>query len=378
MIYLDNNATTRIDPRVVDAMTRVHAAGPANASSLHRFGRESNRRLTEAADRIADVLHSRVDRPGGPRLIWTSGGTESNHLAVTGIRRDEPLAVSAIEHPCVLEAAGSEAARGRPVHYLAVDRRGVVDLHALGERLRADDRPGVVALMSANNETGVLQPVETAASLCAGAGVHLHVDATQTVGKLEFAPERWGIGSAAFAAHKFHGPAGVGGLWVRGGVEIDPVMRGGQQQLGTRPGTEPVALIVGMAEALSLSRDGRDDAAIRMAAMRDRIESDLMAAGDVVVHGGDADRLPHTTCLSPRGVDRQTLLMALDFAGVAVGSGSACGSGSMPPSHVLRAMGAGDESLKSAFRVGVSRMTTDEELNSAIGLILRCIGRLRS
>ena len=379
MIYLDNNATTAIDPQVADAIRRVWDLGPLNPSSQHRFGRRSRNLLDEAISRLGQVLGADVDSPGGDSLVLTSGGTESNQLALQGLGDpDGPLVISQIEHPSVLEPARAAASAGRTVRVIPVDTDGRIDLIAARRSIvEASPRAALVSVMSANNETGVIQPIEELAAICREADVPLHVDATQTVGKLPFDFGRSGATAITAAAHKFHGPAGIGLLLVRSGVELRPMFRGGEQQLALRAGTEPVALAVGMAEAIDLAA-AHFDTTSRLGALRERLETGLLASfPDLVIHGQKAPRLSGTSCLSFPGADRQAMLMALDMAGVACSSGSACASGSSRPSHVLAAMGVPDGQIDTALRFGFSRFSSLEDCERAIERISRQYQRLR-
>ena len=379
MIYLDNNATTAIDPRVAEVMHHVACSGPLNPSSQHAAGRRARRLLDDAVVQIGRLLGAAVDRPGGERLIITSGGTEANQLALHGLGPGGcPWIISTIEHPSLLQSARAAQAAGRTVHWLPVDRRGIVSIAALDAILSraAGDAP-VVAIMAANNETGVLQPVQQAAERCRSAGALLHVDATQWAGKLPLDFRQLGADAVALAAHKFHGPVGVGGLLLRAGLEIRPLWAGGAQQLGSRPGTEPVALAAGMAEALRIAVESMQHDRDRIERLRNALERGLCeACGPVVIHGGDAPRLPGTSSIAFPGADRQSLLMTLDLAGVACSTGSACASGSSQPSHVLQAMGAAASEIASSLRLGLSRFSTSEEIDSAIGIISRAYANL--
>ncbi|TVQ03215.1 MAG: cysteine desulfurase [Planctomycetaceae bacterium] len=379
MIYLDNNATTAIDPLVADAIRRVWDLGPLNPSSQHRIGRLARNLLDEAISRLGKALGADVDSPGGDSLVLTSGGTESNQLALQGLGDpDGPLVISQIEHPSVLEPARAAASAGRTVRVIPVDADGRIDLPAARRFIvEAAPRAALVSVMSANNETGVIQPIDELARICQEAGVPLHVDATQTVGKLPFDFGRSGVTAITAAAHKFHGPAGVGLLLVRSGVELRPMFRGGEQQLALRAGTEPVALAVGMAEALVLAA-AHFETTSRLEALRVRLETGLLASfSELVIHGRDCPRLPGTSCLSFPGADRQAMLMALDMAGVACSSGSACASGSSRPSHVLAAMGVPDSQIDTALRFGFSRFSSLEDCERAIERISRQYQRLR-
>jgi cysteine desulfurase len=379
MIYLDNNATTALDPEVAEAMMAVWTGGPLNASSQHACGRAARNRLDDALSQIARLLGADIDTPGGDTLVMTSGGTESNNLALRGIGDPQaPLVISSIEHPSVIEPARSMAAAAREVRVIPVGPDGVICLET-ASRLISETlpRPGLVSVMSANNETGVIQPIERLAEICNSAGVPLHVDATQTVGKLAMRFDRSGIAAVTATAHKFHGPAGIGMLLLRSGIDLRPQLQGGEQQLGKRPGTEPVPLAVGMAEALRLAIENADETARRTAALRDSLESGLrLRFDDLVVHGGGAARLPATSCLSFPAVERQTMLLALDSGGVACSSGSACASGSSKPSHVLVAMEVRQSLIDTALRFGFSRFSTDNDASTAIETISRCYRRL--
>ncbi len=379
MIYLDNNATTALDPVVADAMLQVLGSGPLNPSSQHRLGQQSRCRLDDSVERIGKCLGTRLNDPGCPRLILTSGGTEANNLALRGLRGGNgPLIVSQIEHPSVLAVAQADRQRGRPVRYLGVDSDGVVLTDVLAKWLESADESTTVSIMSANNETGVVQPIECISRLCRTANVALHIDATQSITKQPFILDSLGATAVSISPHKFHGPVGVGGLWLSAGETIVPQLEGGRQQLGSRPGTEPLALIVAMCVALERGIALLPEASLRLLALRDRFENSLLSLfPELVIHGHTAPRLPNTSCISFIGADRQSLLMALDMAGVACSSGSACTSGSSPPSHVLRAMHASEAEVASMIRFGVSRFTEDQDIDASIDIISRCYKRLR-
>lgn len=368
MIYLDNNATTAIRAEVLGEMERVWSLGPLNASSQHAAGRRARRELDQAARRIGFQLGADVAAPGGPQLIFTSGGTEANHLAFFGLApRPAPRIVSAIEHPSIWQPARDRQAEGGAVAWLPVDRNGVVILDALDRMLEEQAAGAVVCVMAANNETGVRQPLPDVAQRCRSAGARLHIDATQWIGKLPFDFSRLGASSVAFAAHKFHGPIGIGGLLVAPGVKIEAQLRGGAQQLGLRAGTEAVALAAGMALAIELAVADAADVAHRLASLRDSFEAELKRRiEDLQVHGEAAPRLPGTSCLGFPGIDRQSMLMKLDLAGIACSSGSACASGSSEPSYVLEAMGVGRRWLDGSLRFGMSRFSTESEIDQAI------------
>jgi cysteine desulfurase len=379
MIYLDNNATTQLDPNVAQVMLEVWQSGPLNASSQHAAGRSARNRLDDAVSQLGQLLGADVDSPGGDSLVLTSGGTEANNLAICGIGDSAlPLVVSGIEHPSVLQCARHQAASGRMVRVIPVNSSGVIDLDAAVDLIaRTMPHPALVSVMAANNETGVIQPIEQLAEICHDAGVPLHVDATQFVGRLAVDFCKLGIAALTASAHKFHGPAGIGLLLVRSGVKVRPLMHGGEQQLGNRPGTEAVALAVAMAAALRIASQSREQTQELMNACRGHLESTLRSEfPEIVIHGDDVPRLPGTSCISFPIVERQMMLMALDVAGVYCSSGSACASGSSQPSHVLTAMGAPRSLVDTALRFGFSRLSTLQDSQQAAAAISRCYRRL--
>jgi len=383
MIYLDNNATTAVDPQVIDAMMSCFARGPMNASSQHGLGRTARKILDDAISEIGCLLGADVDSPGGDQLVLTSGGSESNNLALAGLgEADAPLVVSSIEHPSVLAVASAMRDSARDVRVIGTRANGTIDLDQAADVLHRSPKPGLASVMSANNETGVIQPITELAKICKSANVLLHVDATQTVGKLplRFSDAEANVAAITFTAHKFHGPAGIGGLLLRSGVSLRASMLGGEQQFGRRPGTEAVPLVVGMAMALRLAHQTMTTSMAVIERHRDRFEQQLSSQiEDVVFHGRDAAtlRLPGTSCFSIPRTDRQSMLMALDLAGIACSSGSACASGSSRPSHVLTAMGVSNSQIEAALRIGLSRFTTDEDICQAIEAITRTCQRLR-
>jgi cysteine desulfurase len=379
MIYLDNNATTAIDRRVAEIMLDVWQSGPLNASSQHAAGRWARNRLDDAVSQLGQLLAADVDSPGGDSLVLTSGGTEANNLAICGIGDAAlPLVVGASEHPSVLRCARNQMAAGREVRVIPVDTSGVIDLEAAAGLIQhTKSRPSLVSVMAANNETGVIQPIEQLAAICQSAGVPLHTDATQVVGKLVVDFRRLNVTALTASAHKFHGPAGIGLLLVRSGAALRPTMHGGEQQLGKRPGTEAVALAVAMAEALRIAIRSCDDSTMLMNACREHLETSLQREfPEIVIHGSGVARLPGTSCISFPRAERQTMLMALDVAGICCSSGSACASGSSQPSHVLMAMGVSPKLVDTALRFGFSRLSTLEDSHQAAAAISRCYGRL--
>jgi cysteine desulfurase len=377
-IYLDHNATAPIHPDVVDVMQRCYHEGYANPASPHQEGRRARRVLEEARDGIASLLGADITSSQADQLIFTSGGTESNNLAVFGLAGAAPGRVirSTIEHPSIIGPTDQLARGGRPVRTLRVNQDGVADLQHLADMLAEPTR--LVTLMLGNNETGVLQPVQQAARMCHEAGSLIHTDAVQVVGKLPVRFSELGVHALTVTAHKFHGPRGIGALLLRHGVTVEPLLYGGFQQMGIRCGTESVALAAGFHKALQLWHQEADARAARMAQLRVRFETTLRdALPKIHVNGSHAPRLPHTSNISFPGLDRQALLMALDMAGVCCSTGSACASGSTEPSHVLQAMGCPEAVIAGSIRFSLGATTTPADVVAACERILRVVKDLR-
>lgn len=380
MIYLDHNATTPIDPRVAEKLAELYGRPWANASSQHRAGMRSRAALDEAGDQVLRLLGGRMRGMESDRLVWTSGGTEANNLALLGLAGQPPgrVILSAIEHPSVLAAAEQLAGRGFTVRSLRCGRDGVVDLGHLDELLGESGPPvRVVSLMLGNNETGALQPVAEVAERGHAAGAWVHTDAVQVVGKAPLDFAALGVDALSLTAHKFHGPRGVGALMLRRRATLTPTLPGGFQQEGLRGGTEPIELALGLAFALDLAIAELPSRSTRMAELRDRLEQRLTAEIPAAeVHARNAPRLPHTTNVAFPPADRQRLLLSLDATGVACSTGSACQSGSSEPSHVLTAMGVSREQLGSSLRLSLGAGTTADEIDAAADAITAAYRRL--
>ncbi|MDZ4819712.1 MAG: cysteine desulfurase family protein [Planctomycetota bacterium] len=379
-IYLDHNSTTPLLPAVAEAMQQCQAANMANPASQHAAGRRARQALEDAREGIAEILGAKTVGQQADRLIFTSGGTEANNLALFGLagQASGTIYVSGIEHPSVLAPVERLAQLGWQVQELPANSDGVVSLDGLESGgLPNSPEPLLMALMLGNNETGVLQPVQQAAAICRKAfanrhsAVHLHTDAVQAVGKIPVDFQALGCSTLAFTAHKFHGPRGIGGLMVRHDVQLHPQMFGGFQQAGLRPGTEPVALAVGMHAALLLWQQKQVARRQHLTMLRDRFETQILAElPKVVVNGQGAERLPHTSNLAFVGLDRRALVMALDMQGVACSTGSACASGSSEPSSVLLAMQLPVEIVASSLRFSFGATTTTEDLDEAVRRIV--------
>jgi cysteine desulfurase len=378
-IYLDNNATTFLLPEVADAMDECCRRGYGNPASQHAPGRFARRALEEARDGVAEILGAHLSGPDADRLVFTSGGTEANNLAIRGAAGNSPgrIVISAIEHPSVSRCAADLLRLGHEVVQLEVDASGRLRLDSWSPYLNAQTR--LVSVMLANHETGVIQPVEALAVRCRETGVLLHTDATQAAGKISVNFRQLGTAALTCSAHKFHGPVGIGVLLLRSDVAIDPLFAGGSQQRGIRPGTESVVLAVGMFRALQSWQARCAESHERLQRMRDRFEASLSAAiPNLTVHGRDSARLPHVTNVSFPDVDRQAMMMALDLEGIACSTGSACASGSSEPSPVLKAMGVSDDQISSALRFAFSTLNRDADAEEAAVRIPSIWSRLRS
>jgi cysteine desulfurase len=378
-IFLDHNSTTPVLSEVVECMAACYRNGFGNPASQHAAGRQARRLVEDAREAIATMLGAKLAGRSPDRLIFTSGGTEANNLAILGLtgERSGRFVVSPIEHPSVAGPVERLGKRGWQIERLKANQAGVVCVAGM-DQFFADDVATVAALMLGNNETGVLEPVAEAANVCSERGVPLHVDAVQVVGKLPVDFAALGAATLAFSAHKFHGPTGIGALLVRGGIELQPIFTGGFQQGGLRPGTEPVALIVGMHKALELWRKDHEERLRRVTNLRDRFEQALIARlPDVEINGSAAARLPHTSNVAFPGLDRRALAMALDLEGVACSTGSACASGSSEPSPVLIAMGLSDEVVAGSLRFSLGATTTEAEIDAAVERVISVVQRLR-
>ncbi len=384
LIYLDNNATAFLHPRVARAMEAGMVVRYANPASQHDLGRRARRTLELLRTRAAELLGARSGGREPDRLIFTSGGTEANHLAIRGLalaaspspEGPPEVIVSAVEHPSLLAAADSLSPLGWQVTRLGVDRQGVVDPEEL--RRLINPRTRLVSVMLGNNETGVLQPVAQLASLCRAHGVLFHTDAVQGVGKIEVDFAGLEVDALSFTAHKLHGPVGIGGLVLRGDVPIAPQLTGGFQQQGLRAGTESLVLVIGFTTALELWHERRHKRPARLRRLRDGFEHEVTSRVDnSEVVGGEVPRLPHTSNIAFRGLDRQALMMALDQAGIACSTGSACASGSSEPSPVLLAMGCDQEVVEGSLRFSFATDTSQYEVVEAARRISRVCNQLR-
>lgn len=358
-VYLDHNASTPLDPRVLEAMLPYLSGPYANASSLHRYGRAARDGVEQARLQLAALLGCQPQE-----ILWTSGGTEANNLALKGLtqgRAPGRLLYGATEHPSVMEAADSLSSAGWQVEAIAVQRDGVLDWSRFAAQLVAAPLQ-LVSLMRANNETGVIQDVARAAELVHAQGAWLHVDAVQTAGKLPLDFASLGADLMSVSSHKIYGPKGVGALVFRPEVELSPLLHGGAQERGLRGGTENVAAIVGFGAAAELAAAELAARSALLLPLREHLEQALRARAGITIFGARAERLPNTLQFAIAGYDGEALLMQLDRKGFAVSSGSACASGKGEPSHVLLAMGYEREQAKGAIRVSLGKDNRVEDV----------------
>ncbi len=375
-IYLDNNATTRLDPRVFEAMRPFLLEAYANPSSIHHFGQQVRHAVETARERMAGLLGLT------PRqIVFTSGGTEANDLAIRGVLAARPtkkhFVTTPIEHDSIVRLAAELKREGYRVTQVPVDGLGRIDL--AGFEAALDEDTALASVMHANNETGVILPIERLGEIAAAKHVPLHVDATQTVGKLPLDLGTLPVQLVTLAAHKFHGPKGAGALCIKRGVRLRSRLVGGHQERDLRAGTENVAAIVGMAEALQLAVDHLSEEQGRVRDLRDRLEAGICERVPAARILGDREhRLPNTTSIAFASLEAEAILMLLSNHEVCASSGSACSSGSLEPSHVLTAMGIEEQWTHGAIRFSLSRFTTAEEVDRALAVVPQVIERLQA
>lgn len=377
-VYLDNNATTRVDPEVVAAMLPYFSEQFGNASSMHAFGADVGGAIKTARQRIQDLLGAEFDH----EIVFTSGGTESDNTAIlsaleTQAGRNE-VVTSTVEHPAILALCEHlEKTRGVKVHRIPVDSKGRLDINAYRRAL--GPRTAVASIMWANNETGTIFPVEQLAEIAHEAGALFHTDAVQAAGKLPINLKTTAIDMLSFSAHKLHGPKGIGGLYVRRGVRVRSLIRGGHQERGRRAGTENAPGIVGFGKAAELAMSHLHDEQTRVSALRDRLEKGIIQrVGNSIVTGDTDNRLPNTANIAFEYIEGEAILLLLNKEGIAASSGSACTSGSLEPSHVLRAMNVPYTAAHGAIRFSFSRENTDEDVDRVIEAVPPIIEKLRT
>jgi len=373
-VYLDHAATTSVDPRVLHAMLPFFTERAGNASSVHGFGQDARAAVDQARAQVATTIGARPSE-----IVFTSGATESDNLAVFGVAlaaegRGRHIVTTAIEHHAVLEACHLLGQRGWTVTYVPVDEQGIVDPDDVRRSLRPDTV--LVSVMAANNEIGTLQPVAEIGRLTRERNIPFHTDATQLVGAAPVGVDDLQVDLLSMSAHKRYGPKGVGALFVRTGTPVVPVQRGGSHERGRRGGTENVPGIVGLGAALRIALEVMEGEHSRLTALRDRLIREALEMPGAHLNGDPVRRLSNNVNLSFDQTDSQSLVLGLDLHGVASSSGSACTSGSMEPSHVLVALGLPQERASAAVRLTLGRGTTDSEITYAIGALRDVVARI--
>jgi cysteine desulfurase len=374
--YLDSNATTPVDPRVREAMIPYFTERFANPSAFYHFAQEVRGEVELARERVARLINA---DPG--EIIFTSGGTEADNTAIKGVafalrEKGRHIVTCAVEHHAVLHACQYLEGFGFEITVLPVDTYGIVDLAALKQAIRKDTI--LISIMHANNETGTIEPIEEIARIGREHGITVHTDAIQTVGKLAINVRSLGVDLLSLSGHKMYGPKGIGALYVRTGVRIDPLLHGGHHEHNRRAGTENVPSIVGLGMAAEIARAELTENEKHVCALRDRLEQGIRARiPEMVVNGHPDKRLYNTLNCCFKGIEGEGILIGLDFEGVCASSGSACTSGSLDPSHVLVALGLPHEVAHGSLRLSLNKFNTDEDVDVVIEVLPKVVGRLR-
>jgi cysteine desulfurase len=381
-IYLDYNATAPVPAEVAEAVSAALRECPGNASSIHAFGQRAKAVLDDARSAVARLVGAEPSE-----IVFTSGGTEADNLAVRGIADSQkdgarpPMVATAIEHEAVLNAVKALGRRGWPVTLLPAGPGGLVSADALAAALDGftDQPPALISVMLVNNEVGTIQPVREMAALARARGVPFHTDAVQAVGRIPVNVRDLGVDMLSIAGHKFGAPKGVGALWVRRGLTLQPQSIGGRQERGRRAGTENTPAIEGLRVAAERAAGLLASEAARQSALRDRLEQGILAGvPGTIVNGDSAARVPNTTNISFEGVEGESLVIGLDLEGIAVSTGSACSSGTLEPSHVLRAMGLPPSRVEGAIRFSLGPATTDADIDRVLEVVPAVVSRLRA
>ncbi len=382
-VYLDYNATTPVEPEVLDAMLPYFSAEFGNASSIHTFGQKARAAVETAREQVASLIGTRPQE-----IFFTSGGTESDNHAIFGIvsftsftsstsSTSRPHVITSFtEHEAVLNACQALEKQGVDVTYLPVDQDGLIDLEDLRGALRRETV--LITIMHANNELGTVQPLEQIGSIAREADVYFHSDAVQSAGKIPIDVNQFQLDLLSVSGHKLYAPKGIGALYVRGGTRLRQLLYGGHHQRGFRPGTENVAGIVGFGKAAEIARNSLKNDARRLSALRDQLEHGLLhRVPHSRINGGRAPRTPNTTNLVFPGVEGEALLIALDLKGLACSTGAACSSGAVEPSHVLTAIGLPAEDARASLRFSLGRHTTQADIDFALRVVPAAVARLR-
>ena len=376
MVYMDYNATTPCDKRVVEEMLPFFSDEFGNPSSLYGKAKESKKAVEKARSQVAELLHCKPEE-----IFFTSGGTESDNWAIKGIAfalkdKGNHIITSKIEHHAVLNTVKFLEKIGFEITYVPVDKYGVVDVDFIKKSVKKQTI--LISIMYANNEIGTIQPIEEISEIARKNGIYFHTDAVQVVGKIPFSVEEKGIDLLSLSAHKFYGPKGVGALYIRKGVKILPFVHGGHQEKGKRGGTENVAGIVGLGKASEIAQQEMEEEMKRVKRLRDKLENGIRERiPEIVINGHPEKRLYNTLNLCVKYVEGESLLLNLDFEGICASSGSACTSGSLEPSHVLLAIGLPHEIAHGSLRFSLGKYNTDEDVDKVIEVLPGIVEKLR-
>jgi len=384
-VYFDYNATTPVEPEVLDAMLPYFSGEFGNAASIHTPGQRARGAVETAREQVAALIGARAQE-----IVFTSGGTESDNHAVFGVvvqaflpvptsKNPDPsphIITTAIEHEAVLNACQALEKSGVRVTFLAANREGQIDLDELRQAVRPETV--LITVMHANNELGTVQPLEEVGRIAKERDIYFHTDAVQSAGKVPIEVNQLGVDLLSLSAHKFYGPKGIGALYIRGGTRLRQLLYGGHHQRGFRPGTENVAGIVGLGKAAEIARESFAADARRVSTLRDKLEQGLLArVPHTRVNGGASSRTPNTTNLVFPGIEGEALLIALDLKGLACSTGAACSSGAVEPSHVLTAIGLPPEEARASLRFSLGRHTAEQEIDFALQVVPSAVEQLR-
>jgi cysteine desulfurase len=377
-IYLDHNATTPVDPAVLEAMLPYFSGDYGNASSIHTFGQRARAAVETAREQVAALLHARPQE-----IVFTSGGTESDNHAIFGVVQPrlhaQPaphIITSAIEHEAVLNTCQALEKQGARVTYLPVSRDGLINLEELARSICPET--ALITVMLANNELGTVQPIEQIGRIAAERDIYVHTDAVQSAGKIPLNVQACQLDLLSLSGHKIYAPKGIGALYIKTGTRLQQFLYGGHHQRGFRPGTENVAGIVGLGQAAELAHLALAEDAARISALRDRLEQGLLArVPDAHANGASVPRTPNTSNLTFSGIEGEALVIALDLKGLACSTGAACSSGAVEPSHVLTAIGLPTHEARASVRFSLGRHTTSTEIDAALETVPAAVAQLR-
>jgi len=376
-VYLDYAATTPTSPEVIKEMLPYFSGIYGNPSSIYRIAQKAREAVEEAREKIAKFLNARPEE-----IIFTSGGTEADNLAIKGVayanmKKGNHIITSKIEHHAVLNTCRWLEKQGFKVTYVSVDKYGVIDLDELKESIT--DKTILISVMHANNEVGTIEPISEISKIARERGIYFHTDAVQTVGKLPIDVEKLGVDLLSFSGHKLYGPKGIGGLYIRKGTKIDPLIHGGHHERNRRAGTENVPGIVGLGKACEIAAKERSVENERLKILRDKLYKGLKERmEEIILNGHPTNGLPSILNICIKYVEGESMLINLDLEGICVSSGSACTSGSLEPSHVLSAMGVPPEIAQGSLRFSLGRYTTEEEINCVVETLPPIVERLRA